>query len=476
MNQDGIWQFFIIRAVTVRSSINHPWKIIWLVIIPKRVEQTRCDLLLDNSTIKFIEEVVSLDTIDNFLIGLFTEGKVKIGDIEGSTDLLRYEPETKDVDRYESKSLTGIEFPGQLLFVKGPDPQSDIVSSLKNTADNALLINDPPFENIEDAIDEIYGVNPRGFNNQHLDLRNGFRPLLMVLHPDPVHVVTATIVNSDLIIETFLSSGIDPTDIKLSIIGRMRKKSIRKTINLNDAQIKEEIPTTTKIAIGEEPGPLNVRLFFKGQSMDLVHLTRRGPSIQGPNWFKTIMTRIDPDYEALESWIVAKGKSIAADDFERGVTMLFSLCGLNVIHVGGGYEKATLNARRRLFANPNTASDILIWSPDSVYICQCSLGKDPINDKIEKLVTFMTELNKVTLISYEQKPKVNPVIISNVDAQLLLRTDRTNAENKGIKIITKDDLVQLLSRIKNNDVITQNELHSILTVERSINESPDNFI
>jgi hypothetical protein len=58
-----------------------------------------------------------------------------------------------------------------------------------------------------------------------------------------------------------------------------------------------------------------------------------------------------------------------------------------------------------------------------------------------------------------------PVIVSNIDTKLLLRTDRVAAENRNVKVLTGDDLLQLLSYIKNNDIITRDQLHSILTVK-----------
>jgi hypothetical protein len=81
-----------------------------------------------------------------------------------------------------------------------------------------------------------------------------------------------------------------------------------------------------------------------------------------------VINRIDPNYEILEAWITGKGRQ-TSDDFERGVTILFSLCGFNAIHVGGRYEDSTLQARRQIFTNPVTASDILVLSSNSIYIC-----------------------------------------------------------------------------------------------------------
>jgi hypothetical protein len=96
-------------------------------------------------------------------------------------------------------------------------------------------------------------------------------------------------------------------------------------------------------------------------------------------------------------------------------------------------------------------------------VCQCSLGKEQIRAKVESIVTFKAELDKIILEDYETKPAVYPVVISNIDAKLLLRTDRVDAEGRQVKILTGNDLFKLLSRIKNNEIITQDQLHNLLS-------------
>jgi hypothetical protein len=259
----------------------------YLAVIPQSLGPPRCNILLDNPAIKFVEEVRPFNSIDAFLSDLFGNEQVKIGNTDASTDLVKYEPETKHLNRYESKSITGAEYPGEILFVKGPDPKSDIFSSLKIAADDALLINDPPFENVEDALNELYRVNPTALDNKYFTTRE-FRALSMVFYPHPIRIGSTAIVKEDLVIEVILSNDIDPEDVKLSIIARMRHRPIRRLIMFSGIktegiQAEGESPIIKKISIGEESGPVRLRLFFKRQVTDLVDLYRRGPSIQKPD-------------------------------------------------------------------------------------------------------------------------------------------------------------------------------------------------
>jgi hypothetical protein len=65
------WKFYKIRSVIARESEKNTWKIILLSILPSGNEKIRCDLLIENSAIKVIEETRSSDSFDVFLSELF---------------------------------------------------------------------------------------------------------------------------------------------------------------------------------------------------------------------------------------------------------------------------------------------------------------------------------------------------------------------------------------------------------------------
>jgi hypothetical protein len=115
------WRSYNVKAIIARESEEDVWKIILMLIVPlgNEVETTGYNTLLEDMGINVIEETRSSDSFDNFLSELFTAGTIRIGNIDASTELIRYEPKIKHIDRLVLKSLIGIERPGDILYVAG---------------------------------------------------------------------------------------------------------------------------------------------------------------------------------------------------------------------------------------------------------------------------------------------------------------------------------------------------------------------
>lgn len=174
--------------------------------------------------------------------------------------------------------------------------------------------------------------------------------------------------------------------------------------------------------------------------------------------------RIDPSYNALETWTQGKGTE-RSTDFERSVAILLSMCGLNTIHVGGGYEKATNKERRESFPNPETSVDVLAWSSNNeyLYLCQCSLSKGQIKDKVNGIATFSKELVNGILMNYKPIPNIYPVVFTNVQHISLMNDELDDATSKGVGIVAAESLQNLISIIRDNSIITNPEIHNYLT-------------
>lgn len=438
-----------------------------ITIIPDKNGPVGCDILLKNDVIKVAEEIRSYDTFDSFVSSLFKDGDIIIGDTVTSTELIRHSSFTKSIDRFHSKLHMGIEYPGEIFYVYGPDPKSDIFMELKEAANTALQINDPPFEDVEDVIDDLLKVNPSIYGYLHgKAVLSAFRPLLLIFNPYPIRFESAEIHKNNLKIDTILSKDIDPDNVRVSIISK-KQKPIRKLIKFQGSQIRNDCPIRNEVDIGEEAGILKLRLFYNDKINDFIQLHQIGPSVQKPVWFKEIFNRIDPSYNALESWVDGKGKS-QSEDFERGIAILFCLCGLNTIHVGGNYENATVVERRKHFANPETSLDILAWPSSNryLYLIQCSLGRDKIKDKIDNIAAFAKELSDDILTKDMTKPIICPVIITNVSSSSILEEENKSAEEKSVKIVAGEPIMDLVSSIRNNDIITNDQIHKLLTIRQ----------
>lgn len=139
--------------------------------------------------------------------------------------------------------------------------------------------------------------------------------------------------------------------------------------------------------------------------------------------------------------------------------------GFNTIHVGGSYEDATKKERRELFPNPEAPVDVLAWSSNNeyLYLWQCSLGKGKIVEKVNGIATFAKELVNGILMNYEPIPKIYPVVITNVQQLSFMNDELDDATSKGVGIVAAESLQNLISIIRDNNVITNREIHNYLT-------------
>jgi hypothetical protein len=110
------WDSYNIKVVIARESQRAIWKIILLSILLTENKKVACNILLDDVTIKVIEEVRSFDTFNPLLNNLLKKQNVRIGNIKCSLELIKSDPLTKYVDRLSSKSLVGVESPRDICY------------------------------------------------------------------------------------------------------------------------------------------------------------------------------------------------------------------------------------------------------------------------------------------------------------------------------------------------------------------------
>lgn len=467
LTENTYWRFYKVKSVIVKSSDN-VWKGIFIVIIPDKAGPTGSKTLLDNDIIKITEEIHPSDTFNSVVSDLFHRQSVEIANTTISTELFIGESYTKIIDRFDSNIYLRSDYPGEVLFLLGIDPSSDIFEGLKVTSDTALLTHEPPFENIQDAIDNLLNINPNivGYLRDE-PIFPKFRPLLLIFNPYPIRFQSAEIIDDKLIFETVISPDVEPDDVSVSVIGRMKQNTIRNLIRFQNIEVPMPIKNT--VDLGEEQGIIGLRLIYKNQMRDEIKLTKLGPSIQKPAWFKEIFNRFDPDYATLDTWVSGKGKD-PSRAFERGIHILLSLCGLYTIHVGHEYENATQTARRINFnSNPDTPVDVLASPSDNnfLYLIQCSLGSNEIEDKITKLATFTMEVNRWA--KYVDKRTLYPVIITNSNS--ILDELIKSAQEKGIKIVTGDILSKIVLSVRSDATLTKDQIHKLLTIEQN-NRTP----
>jgi hypothetical protein len=268
------WRFYKIRAIMARESEGDAWKIILMLIVPSgnEVETVGYNTLLEDVGINVIEETRSSDSFDNFLSELFTNGTIRIGNTDSSTELINFEPKIKHIDRLVSKSLIGIERPGDILYIAGPDPDSYIFKNIKTFAERHLLIHDPPYGNIEDVISDLLMVKPvlSTLESNVFLAQDKFRPLLMIFSPFWIRIEHVKVAYDKLNIWTIIRHGVDLNDIKLSIIGKASKPThiLRKLLKYHNIDFTNEVAIQKFEEIGYEPYVFTLRLFYKDQEID----------------------------------------------------------------------------------------------------------------------------------------------------------------------------------------------------------------
>jgi hypothetical protein len=77
-------------------------------------------------------------------------------------------------------------------------------------------------------------------------------------------------------------------------------------------------------------------------------------------WLKDVIDRIDPNLRILRLCLEGGStKGNKSRDFEKGVTILLSICGLRVVHVGDEYEEVTKQSRHEKYRKTSIGLDIV---------------------------------------------------------------------------------------------------------------------
>lgn len=135
----------------------------------------------------------------------------------------------------------------------------------------------------------------------------------------------------------------------------------------------------------------------------------------------------------LESYLfeeLRRGKN--ARDFEFGISWLIWMLGFSTSQVGGR-------------DNTSDAADIVATTPSgNILIVECTTGLLK-SDKVSKLVERTEIVRKRLISSGNNHLKVLPVIVTSKPKDEV-RADIDAVKNKGVSVVTKEDLTSLLSQ------------------------------
>jgi hypothetical protein len=209
---------------------------------------------------------------------------------------------------------------------------------------------------------------------------------------------------------------------------------------------KEKRTYSKKIEYNHVFASLNYRLYHNTELIEDNIIGKHSIATIQNNWSNMLIERIDPDLKVLESWIKGKGRD-PETDFEKGITILLHLCGLQTVHVGNDYEMAAKQARKEVYGKSTVSIDALILSAsDEIFICQCTTEWK--KNKITELLDISQEL-KGRLSQRDVKPKINAVLFTKVESNMISQTIKEAEENK-VKVIAIENLLTLLHEVRNN--------------------------
>ena len=276
--------------------------------------------------------------------------------------------------------------------------------------------------------------------------------------------------------------------IKVTVIGHKRGSvSHRNLVEFSDDDWKNG-KLTRRLRIDEQSTVFHLWLSYNGNIVDELRYDRPDKVLQRTLWIRTLLNTIDPQYTVLGRWITAtsdvnRDPKKLSPDFENGITILFSLCGLNSVHVENTYEKATQKSKALLQSHRmEIPIDVFSWSSirsngkEILYLVQCVVagsGKK-LMDKIDDVASAATIIENI-LSDHLTKPEIVPVIVTNM-TQIDTVYEQKHALNRNVRIVGREDLMYLLHGIRNSDPFIKNEVRDIMQVGSGGSHPKSNFI
>jgi hypothetical protein len=92
----------------------------------------------------------------------------------------------------------------------------------------------------------------------------------MIFGPRYIRFENGKIINDKLHIWTVIREGVDPRDIKISVIGKGTKSTniLRKLLKFDKMKFKKEVAIKNSVEILKESSVFKLRLFYKDEEMD----------------------------------------------------------------------------------------------------------------------------------------------------------------------------------------------------------------
>jgi len=130
------------------------------------------------------------------------------------------------------------------------------------------------------------------------------------------------------------------------------------------------------------------------------------------------------------------------------VTILLSICGLRVVHVGDEYEEVTKQSRHEKYRKTTIGLDIVampLAEDKEIFLCQCTT--DWKSEKVADIQDISFELRQRIK---SDEVKIYSVLITQVEVDQITRS-KGSTEFEGVNAVIIDDVIMLLNEILNGN-------------------------
>jgi hypothetical protein len=456
--KDG-WKSIEIRAACFLT--NEKWVNLGARIILS--EQSRENIPIINQLPQFprfktFQEVYEISELDNFLIELEKGGAISIiggSDITPKMNNNGGKTTTPTFSFFKSYATSYIKHDSQFILLRVSESNNIFSSIDKEYINKELHICNIPYRGLNDLFQNFIEVLDQYYSIPE-------PPFIEVVAPIKVRLITSDckLSGNEITICAEAIGYDDLKDISIGLIEYYQNKPVnRRRVTLPEAKwVKKGSNRTMKKEIkGSVITSAEIFLRFRGEYIN--DLIVKDPSAVLENPRIKIYNHFDANLTILMQYL----ESSDANIFEKGIALLLYFCGFNT----GSYG---LMKGKRGISSIQDEIDIIAFTPDNsttgsyIIAGECTTQDINANEKISKLSRRVKEIQKLL-----PEFTIIPLIFTTLENDHILELDVKKAEQEGIGVAAKENIVELLEMAKQMTWL-QKQQDKILTYIRKLSE------
>lgn len=243
----------------------------------------------------------------------------------------------------------------------------------------------------------------------------------------------SNLTGTDLTVGVKLERGLPINEVQLSIVAiKIGEQAVRKTFAASELTWEQDGEIQLGTACWTVPHGMAIQTIavFRGVAF---HYWWIVDPLQIPNTRKAVYEVVDSDLAILRDFLVASGPKGSARDLESAVAWLLWMLGFAVAHLG-------TNTRTQ------EAVDILATTPNGNFaLVECTTGVISADKNIANLLSRKAVVLERLARASHNTIRVLAIIVTSKGRDEVLQEIKP-AHERGVFVITRDDLVDLLNR------------------------------